>query len=61
MLTEFATATISKPNGFQRIDEFPNLTAEMHSRGWTESRLKKILGGNWLRLLDQVWNGEERT
>ena len=58
VLTEFASATISKPKGFQRIDEFPNLTEEMHARGWTETRLKKILGGNWLRLLDQVWHVE---
>ena len=58
VLTAFASATISKPKGFQRIDEFPNLTEEMHARGWTETRLKKILGGNWLRLLDQVWHVE---
>jgi len=57
MLTEFATATIGKPKGIQRLDEIPNLTTEMHARGWTETRIKAILGGNWLRLLDRVWHG----
>jgi membrane dipeptidase len=55
-LTEFATATISKPKGLERIEEMPNLTVEMLARGWTEARLMKILGGNWLRLLDKVWH-----
>ena len=56
ILTEFATATISKPKGLERIEEMPNLTVEMLARGWTEARLIKILGGNWLRLLDKVWH-----
>ena len=58
VLTGFATAKISKPEGIQRIDEFPNLTAGMHQRGWTEARIKSILGGNWVRLLRQVWHSE---
>ena len=58
VLTGFATAKISKPDGIRRIDEFPNLTVEMHGRGWTEARIKSILGGNWLRLLGQVWRSE---
>jgi len=58
VLTGFATAKINKPNGIRRIEEFPNLTAEMQGRGWAETRIKSILGGNWLRLLGQVWHGE---
>ncbi len=54
-LTEFATVKISKPEGIRRIDEFPNLTAEMVRRGWSGSLIAKVLGGNWLRLLDEVW------
>jgi membrane dipeptidase len=57
VLTEFATVTISKPLGIRRIDEFPNMTAEMIERGWSEERITKILGGNWMRLLGQVWPG----
>ena len=55
VLTGFATAKISKPEGIRRIDEFPNLTAEMVARGWLAARVKAVLGGNWLRLLDEVW------
>lgn len=58
VLTGFATAKISKPKGIQRMDEFPNLTAEMLARHWSEARVKSILGGNWLRLLNQVWHRE---
>ena len=58
VLTGFATAKISKPKGIQRMDEFPNLTTEMLARGWSEARVRGILGGNWLRLLGQVWHGE---
>ncbi|AEQ50880.1 dipeptidase [Pelagibacterium halotolerans] len=54
-LTEFGSVKISKPLGIRRIDEFPNLTAEMVARGWSQERIGKILGGNWLRVLDTVW------
>ncbi|EPX85227.1 membrane dipeptidase [Salipiger mucosus] len=54
-LTEFGSAKISKPEGIRRNDEFPNLTAEMQRRGWSDARITKILGGNWLRLFGQVW------
>lgn len=56
VLTGFATAKINKPKGFRRIDEFPNLTVEMHARGWSDARIRAILGGNWLRLLGEVWH-----
>ena len=54
-LTEFGSAKISKPEGIRRNDEFPNLTAEMQRRGWSDDRILKILGGNWKRLFGQVW------
>lgn len=43
-LTEFNTVKINKPEGIRRIDEFPNLTGEMLTRGWPEDRILKILG-----------------
>jgi membrane dipeptidase len=54
-LSEFGSARITKPEGIRRIDEFPNLTAEMMRRGWSEARVSKILGGNWMRLFGEVW------
>jgi membrane dipeptidase len=56
-LTEFATAKINKPRGIQRIHEMPHITAAMVRRGWPEQTILKLLGGNWLRLLERVWGG----
>ena len=56
VLTGFATAKINKPKGIRRIDEFPNLTAEMVKRNWEETRITKVLGENWLRVFDKVWH-----
>ncbi len=52
-LTEFGE--IKFPEGFSSIGEFPNLTLAMERAGWTESRIRKIIGLNWVRLLDEVW------
>jgi membrane dipeptidase len=52
-LTEFGN--IKFPDGFSTIGDFPNLTLAMERAGWTETRIRKILGLNWLRLLDEVW------
>ncbi len=57
-LTEYATAKISKPRGIQRIHEIPHITAAMLRRGWGEATALKLLGGNWLRLLEKVWSPE---
>lgn len=54
-LTEFGSVKISKPRGIQRITEMPNLTAAMLARGWPRTRILKLLGGNWLRVLDAAW------
>ena len=43
------------PEGLATIEEFPNLTAAMARRGWTETRIRKVLGENWLRFLGEVW------
>ncbi|MCZ4431158.1 dipeptidase [Agrobacterium sp. SOY23] len=54
-LTEFATVKISKPKGIERIGEVPNITARMLARGWSETLVLKLLGQNWLRVLDTAW------
>lgn len=43
------------PEGIRRIEDFPNLTAAMQERRWTEPRIRKVIGGNWLRLFKEVW------
>jgi membrane dipeptidase len=52
-LTEFGE--IKFPDGFSSIGDFPNVTTAMERAGWNETRICKVLGLNWLRLLDEAW------
>lgn len=54
-LTQFGSVRIDKPEGIRRMTDMPNLTARMLARGWGEETVAKILGGNWLRVLDAAW------
>ena len=45
------------PVGLDGPAEYPNLTAAMVKRGWGETRIRKILGENWLAFLEEVWGG----
>ncbi|MCW2474035.1 dipeptidase [Candidatus Symbiopectobacterium sp. NZEC151] len=54
-LAPFGSAKINKPQGIARIREFPNLTNRMLARGWSETRVRKLLGENWLRVLGAAW------
>ncbi|AOX18398.1 membrane dipeptidase [Kozakia baliensis] len=54
-LTEFGNTTIRKPQGFARISETPNVAGAMLRRGWSERRVEKILGLNWMRVLRESW------
>lgn len=47
--------TVTMPEGLRRIGDFPNLTAAMERRGWRETRIRKVLGENWLRVLKEIW------
>jgi membrane dipeptidase len=52
-LTSFGK--ILNPEGIRTIGEFPNLTAEMQKAGWSEARIRKVMGENWVRIFDRVW------
>lgn len=54
-LTEFGE--ILNPEGIRTIAEFPNLTATMQRRGWSEARIRRVMGENWIALLREVWEG----
>ena len=53
-LTKFGT--ILNPLGIRTIGEFPNLTAAMEQAGWSETRIRKVMGENWVRVFGEVWN-----
>jgi membrane dipeptidase len=48
------------PQNLSSVAELPNLTAELMRRGYTEDDVVKILGGNVLRLMEQIERGAAR-
>jgi membrane dipeptidase len=48
---------IQNPEGIRTIGEFPNLTAALERAGWKESRIRKVMGENWVRVVGEVWGG----
>ena len=40
-----------EPKGLEDVSRFPELFAELIRRGWSDSDLKKLAGGNLLRVL----------
>lgn len=42
--------------GLEDIAAYPRLTAELVRRGFSGEEVKKVLGGNFLRLLRQAWD-----
>jgi len=53
-LTEFGA--IINPEGMRKIEDFPNLPHAMARAGWNSSKIEKVLGANWLALLERVWD-----
>jgi membrane dipeptidase len=43
--------------GFEKIEEFPNLVAALRQRGWSQREIDLAMGENWLRVYEQVWGG----
>ena len=39
------------PKGLKGVEDFPEITRELISRGYTKKDIKKILGGNFIRVL----------
>jgi membrane dipeptidase len=42
---------------YNSIDKLQRLSADLMKRGWTTARIEKLLGGNLLRLYEDVWGG----
>ncbi|MCK4624866.1 MAG: dipeptidase [Phycisphaerae bacterium] len=49
------TGNIYSPRGLETLRDYPNLTDALVSAGWGKSRIRKVLGENWLNLLAEVW------
>lgn len=46
---------VTLPAGLRRIDDLPNLTDAMERRKWSDTRIRRFLGGNWVSFLEEVW------
>lgn len=44
------------PKGLSTVTEMPNLTESLISRGYSEKEVRKIMGGNFLRVFSEVWD-----
>ncbi|WP_116473923.1 dipeptidase [Zobellella maritima] len=52
-LTRFGE--IINPEGIRTIGEFPNLTEALLRHGFSSRQVEKVMGGNWMRVLKDVW------
>lgn len=43
------------PKGLASMGEFGNFIPAMERAGWQETRIRRVLGENWLRFLGDVW------
>ena len=45
------------PEGLRLEEDFPALADHMRRRGWSEQRVERVCGLNWLRVLGDIWGG----
>ena len=43
------------PAGWASLSDYPGLTAAMERAGWNETRIRKVLGENWLAVYREIW------
>jgi membrane dipeptidase len=46
---------LAMPQGLGQIRDLPNLIDAMSARGWSDDRITKVMGANWLRLYAETW------
>jgi membrane dipeptidase len=42
---------------YNSVDRYRRFVADLQKRGWTERRLEKLMGGNFLRVYRDAWGG----
>lgn len=43
------------PKGLETVAKAPNITKGLVARGYSDEEILKVLGGNWLRVYEEVW------
>ena len=41
--------------GYNSADRYDRIAADLRRRGWSSTRIEKVLGNNWARLFREVW------
>ena len=52
-----AADVLNMVEGYNDIGRYATLAADLKARGWTQARIDKLLGGNFVRLFGEVWPG----
>lgn len=52
--SDFDGLDIKPPVGLENASKFPNITAELRKRGYSDEDIRKVLGGNLMRVFEQV-------
>ena len=42
---------------YNSVDRYRRLGSDLQKRGWSEARLEKLFGGNFLRIYREAWGG----
>jgi membrane dipeptidase len=54
--TALEELSLEMPAGLERLCEWQNVVAAMEARGWTERRIARVCGENWMRYFGDVWS-----
>jgi membrane dipeptidase len=54
----YLSGTYHRVQGFRTAADFPRITEALLARGYKEEDVLKILGGNWLRVLEEIWGND---
>jgi membrane dipeptidase len=52
--SDFDGISGTAPKGLEGVETYPALLAELAGRGWSDSDLAKLAGGNVLRVMERV-------
>ena len=53
--TPIFTEVPPMPKGLETLGDFRNFIPAMERAGWSETRIRRVLGENWMRFLGDVW------
>ncbi len=42
---------------YNSVDRYRRFVRDLEKRGWSQSRLEKLMGGNFLRVYKEAWGG----